>query len=198
MSIKLISLRVLQRMAIAVTVTIPLLTTFTFAVQASPGAHGPNGEHLDTKNQVPVSLTPKFEGLTETFELLGELKDSQLVVYLHDFKSNTPVSNATIEMESGGLSAIASYSTQLGAYVITGDKLLARLQGAGEHELVFTIMTEDSGDLLASTLVTSALDAQNTEHAQTQHHHFPWWAVLLTAVVFFFGFLLGRYKKESK
>ena len=94
-----------------------LLLSFVFITKAvaSPGAHGPNGEHLDTRTKAAASTNPKFESFTETFELAGELLENQLVIYLHDFKTNTPIADASIDLELGEMSASAEFSAQLQA-----------------------------------------------------------------------------------
>lgn len=98
-----LSLRFGQRATALVLFTVLSLVLLSQVVNASPGAHGPNGEHIDTSNKTAASVNPKFESFTESFELLGELFESQLLIYLHDFKTNAPVVGATIELESGEL-----------------------------------------------------------------------------------------------
>lgn len=166
-------------------------------VNASPGAHGPNGEHLDTSNSVLASVNPKFESFTETFELLGELFETQLVIYLHDFKTNVPIEGADIELESGELSASAEYSDTLRAYVLTEREMLELLNMEGEHEIVLTVMTQDNGDLLVANLSTIKTHTDD-EHHEDDHHHIPWFEVFIVLLVFITGFLLGRNNKEKK
>lgn len=69
---------------------------------SAPGAHGPNGEHLDTNPQRKTTSNPKFEAFTETFELVGELFDSYIQINLHDYVTNKPISGASIELETNG------------------------------------------------------------------------------------------------
>ncbi|GAB5381589.1 MAG: hypothetical protein Alis3KO_07890 [Aliiglaciecola sp.] len=164
---------------------------------ASPGAHGPNGEHLDTSNSVLASVNPKFESFTESFELLGELFKTQLVIYLHDFKTNAPLEGADIELESGELSASAEYSDTLRAYVLTEQKMLELLSVEGEHEIVLTVMTQDNGDLLVANLSTTKTHTDD-EHHDDDHHHIPWFEIFIALLVFITGFLFGRFNKEKK
>ena len=167
-------------------------------VNASPGAHGPNGEHLDTSSNFAVSVNPKFESFTETFELLGELFEEQLVIYLHDFKSNVPVQGATIALESGNLSATAEYSDRLKAYSLTDQAMMALLNKEGEHEIVLTIMTDDNGDLLSAHLTNIPSHTSGEEHEEEHHHDLPWRTVFLSIAIFSFGFLLGRLRKGKQ
>jgi len=198
MPFNIFSLRNGQRVALLILLCATFILAFLQIANASPGAHGPDGEHLDTSNNVAVSLNPKFESFTETFELLGELFEDKLVIFLHDFKSNVPVQGATIELESGGVSASAEYSKSLKAYAITNQEMLELLSQEGEHEIVLTVMTDDNGDLLSANLVNSSSHTSNDEHEDDHHHHFPWWEVMLSIVIFGLGFLLGRLRKENK
>ena len=170
---------------------------FLKMVDASPGAHGPNGEHLDTSDSVLASVNPKFESFTESFELLGELLETQLIIYLHDFKTNLPVEGADIELESGQLSAMAQYSDTLKAYVLTEQKMLELLNVESEHEIVLTVMTQDNGDLLVANLSTAKIHSNDAHHGD-DHHHIPWLEIFIVLLVFVTGFFFGRFKKEKK
>ena len=177
------------------------LVVITKAV-ASPGAHGPNGEHLDTRTKVAASTNPKFESFTETFELAGELLENQLVIYLHDFKSNTPIVNASIDLELGEMTASAVFSAQSQAYIVTEQTLLTQLKQSGLHEIIMTILTEENGDLLVANLenhqaVETANTDENAEH-DDHHHGFPWLIVFLCIGVFVMGLFVGRFSKERK
>ena len=198
MSFNILSLRNCQRFAVFACVSVTFYFSLPQVAHASPGAHGPNGEHLETSNNVVVSANPKFETFTETFELLGELFENQLVIYLHDFKSNVPVEGAAIELESGGLLATIEYSELLQAYTLANQEMFELLSKDGEHEIILTVMTEDSGDLLSANLTNVSSHSTNDNHEEEQHHQVPWWAALLSIVVFGFGYLFGCSRKENK
>lgn len=192
-----LSLRYWQRVTAFIVCVVLYSLALSKMVNASPGAHGPNGEHLDTSNSALASVNPKFESSTESFELLGELLETQLVIYLHDFKTNVPIEGADIELESGQLSASAQYSNKLKAYVLTEKKMLELLNIENEHEIVLTIMTQDNGDLLVANLSTiKALTPD--EHHDGDHHHIPWFEIFIALLVFITGFLFGRINQEKK
>ena len=192
-----LSLRSLQRVTALIVCVVLSSLALSKMANASPGAHGPNGEHLDTSNSVLASVNPKFESFTESFELLGELFDTQLVIYLHDFKTNVPIEGADIELESGEQSASAQYSDTLKAYVLTEQKMLELLNEEGEHEIVLTVMTQDNGDLLVANLSTTQTHTDD-EHHDDDHHHIPWFEIFIVLLVFITGFLFGRFNKEKK
>ena len=186
------------------TILVVMVLSLVFITKsiASPGAHGPNGEHLDTRTKVAASTNPKFESFTETFELAGELLENQLVIYLHDFKTNTPIADASIDLELGEMASSAEFSAQLQAYIVTDQTLLTQLKQAGLHEIIMTILTEENDDLLVANLedhqALESTDAhENAEH-DDHHHDFPWLIVLLCIGVFVIGLFVGRLSKERK
>jgi hypothetical protein len=145
---------------------------------ASPGAHGPNGEHLDG----PVATAggaavPRMETFTEAFELVAHLSGGELSVLIDRYETNEPVLNGKLEVEYKGLKAPAKFHADLGDYAIDDAKMLAALSKPGSHALLFTLIAGDESDLLEGTLMVSA--------GQTQEHgHFDgrWW-VLRAAIV---------------
>lgn len=183
------------------------LLLLSLAAHSSPGAHGPNGEHLDMEKSNRPIQRPKFEMFTESFELLGEVFSNKLIIYLHDFETNTPIQSASIDLEVGALTASANFEEAQNRYIVNDIDFISALNVSGEHEVVATILTEDNGDLLVSSFVMPEANPQsgNTKHSHNEsheqgeeHHHFPWWALGLSMVVFAFGFFLGRKNKGVK
>jgi hypothetical protein len=183
------------------------LLLISLSAQSSPGAHGPNGEHLDMEQSNQPIQRPKFEMFTESFEVLGEVFSNELIIYLHDFETNTPTQFASIDLEVGALTASASFDEAQNRYIVNDVNFISALNVSGEHEVVATILTEDNGDLLVGNFVMPEVNAQsdNAEHAHNEsheqgeeHHHFPWWALGLSIVVFAFGFFFGRKNKGMK
>jgi len=124
---------------------------------ASPGAHGPNGEHLDGPTTMrAASARPRLEAKSEAFELVAELRATELVVMIDRFESNEPVLGAKLELESGTLKAVASFRAEQGDYVVTDAALLKTLAAPGQHALVFTLLAGQDSDLLDGTLMSVA------------------------------------------
>lgn len=167
---------------------------FTNQVFSAPGAHGPNGEHLDSETRQFSSRVPKFEAFTETFELVGKVTETQVQIHLHDYATNKPVVGANIELETNGKGFSAQYDALKKHYVLSDEALLKRFSEPGEHEVILTLFTEDAADLMATTLVIEALPhAEHEEH----NHHFPWWAVGLGLLTFGLGLATGRITKKE-
>lgn len=155
-----------------------LLVASTLSI-AGPGAHGPNGEHLDGPATArAASALPRVEAQTETFELVATLQAGELSVLIDRYDSNEPVLNARLEVESGGVKAKATFHADQGDYAVDNPKLLALLRTPGEHGLVFTLTAGKDSDLLNGTLVTAgrstATPAKNGgghAHGDDDHGH---------------------------
>lgn len=145
-----------------------LLTILLFALsvmsaaQASPGAHGPNGEHLDgAVGTTGGSALPRIETFTESFELVGQLSGGELSIMIDRYETNEPVLGGTLEVEYKGLKAPAKFHADLGDYSIDDPALLAALSKPGSHPLLFTLIAGDESDLLEGTLVVGAVHADD-------------------------------------
>jgi hypothetical protein len=150
---------------------ITLLMTLNATALAAPGAHGPNGEHLDAPTSAVMSSTlPRMEAKSESFELVVELRASELVIVVDRYETNEPVLGAKIELESGGLKAVAAFRAEQGDYVVTDAALLKALKATGEHGLVFTLVAGTDSDLLDGTLVTAASHPTSGKSDQGHSH----------------------------
>ncbi|MEQ1683161.1 MAG: hypothetical protein ABL916_05895 [Burkholderiaceae bacterium] len=124
---------------------------------AAPGAHGPNGEHLDGPTAVrAASALPRVEAKSESFELVAELRASELAIVVDRYETNEPVLGAKLEVESGTLKAVATFRAEQGDYAVTEAAMLKALAASGEHGLVFTLVAGQDSDLLDGTLVNQA------------------------------------------
>jgi hypothetical protein len=120
---------------------------------AAPGAHGPDGEHLDEKKAgMASSGVPRVEAKSEQFELVAELRAGELSILVDRYETNEPVLGAKLDVESGALKAVAAFRVESGDYVVADPALLKALAGPGEHPLVFTLVAGKESDLLDATL----------------------------------------------
>jgi hypothetical protein len=147
---------------------------------AGPGAHGPNGEHLDAPTTLrAASALPRIDAKSEAFELVAELRATELVVMIDRYESNDPVLGAKLEVESGTLKAVAAFRAEQGDYVVTDAAMLKTLAAPGEHGLVFTLVAGKDSDLLDGTLVILAgglagagsKDDQGHDHVGDDRYH---------------------------
>lgn len=170
-----------------------LACTHASAVLAAPGAHGPNGEHLDVALPAQQqTLNPRFETFSEEFELVGELRDDRLVLHLQDYETNTPIQHASIELETGGFSAHAQAGETAYQYLITDASLLAQLQKPQPHEMILTVITDTTADLLTASLEHATEPATTENAAGTHHTIFYAGAALAVCIALLLGFIAGR------
>ena len=150
-----------------------LALALALPLAAAPGAHGPNGEHLDAPaSAVGGPMLPRMEANSDLFELVAELKNGQLRIYVDRYVSNEPVVDASVEVESGNFKGLAAYQAAEEHYLLDSPDFIKVLGEAGEHPLVFTILAGDDADLLNGTLDTRSADAGNGH----DHGHGLEWA----------------------
>ncbi len=146
---------------------------------AGPGAHGPGGEHLDAPaTAAAAGGAPRVEASSETFELVGHLYASELSLLIDRYESNEPLLEAQVEVESGGLKAVAKFHADHGDYAVDDERLLALLRQPGEHALVFTVVKGQESDLLDGTLVHAAGSAAGLDD-HGRGGAFALWGLLL-------------------
>lgn len=143
---------------------------------ASPGAHGPNGEHLDGPASAGVAGTlPRLETFSEMFELVGQLSGGEFSVMIDRYETNEPVLNGNLEVEYKGLKAVAKFHADMGDYAIDDPKFLKALSAPGKHALLFTLVAGEESDLLEGTLEVKASVADD-------HHDTSYWTWLAAAL----------------
>ena len=138
------------------------------AAYAGPGAHGPNGEHLDAPAAAAGgSANPRIEASSGLFELVGTLAGSQFSILVDRYATNEPVLKADVELEYGDVKAKARFQADLGDYMVDDPALVKKLSMPGEHPLVITVLAGQDTDLLDGVL---RVPAPVKDHA----HDLPW------------------------
>lgn len=146
--------------------------------QASPGAHGPNGEHLDgPATTTAAGSVPRVETFSELFELVGHLSGGELSILIDRYDTNEPVLGGTLDVEYGNLKARARFHADIGDYAIDDKAFLQALSKPGKHALLFTFTANGESDLLEGTLDVPA--ATTHEHG---HDRRWWWLAALPAI----------------
>jgi hypothetical protein len=150
-----------------------IAATLSLGSAAGPGAHGPNGEHLDGPTATAASggSRPRIEAKSEQFELVGHLGGGEFSMLIDRFATNEPVLNAQVEVESGGLKAKAPFHADIGDYAVADEAMLKLLAKPGEHALVITVLHGKESDLLDATLTVTAEQAQAAGEAPHAHDH---------------------------
>jgi hypothetical protein len=149
-----------------------MLQIATTPTLAAPGAHGPNGEHLDSPSTArAASSLPRVEAKSDAFELVAELGANALVIVVDRYESNEPVLGAKIEVETGSQKAVAEFRAEQGDYAVTDTAMIKTLGEPGEHGLVFTLVAGKDSDLLDGTLVNAPGHAGHGDGHGHGHGH---------------------------
>lgn len=159
-----------------------LLLSLACAAHAAPGAHGPNGEHLDEPgaSAATANAQPTIEANTEMFELVGTLAADELSVLVDRYATNEPVLNGTLEVEFNGIKAQGKLHADFGDYSFTDEKLLKALRQPGSHALVFTLVAGNDADLIEGHLNVAA-DEHTQGFGAFWEARWPW-AVMVLAI----------------
>jgi len=131
------------------TSAIPLLRAAILAILPSlSGAVAHEGhDHGDVpKPLLSAAAKPRVEAASGPFELVGVLREGELVIYVDRVDSNAPVPGAAVSVETpdGPVAAAARDDTY---------RLPAPWAKSGSYDLIFTIASAGDTEVLAGTLV---------------------------------------------
>jgi hypothetical protein len=130
------------------------LVVMPFAISAAllhaPAVFAHAGEdHGDGPSpaQTTQPLAPRAEAHSDDIEMLAVYGNGELTLYLSDFKTNEPISDAKVELESGSDSVVAAAAGE-GVYKLPAPWLAK----PGKHGLVVSVEGKDVADLLEASL----------------------------------------------
>nr|WP_314629560.1 hypothetical protein [uncultured Noviherbaspirillum sp.] len=153
------------------------LLCLSAAAFAAPGAHGPDGEHLDAPGgggHAHGTSGPRVETFTASFELVGQLQGGELSILVDRYETNEPVLNGKLEVETNGLKAAARFHADHGDYSVDDEKFLQALAVSGKHALVFRLTAGEESGLMEGTL---EVDAADRAHGDDHAHSLTRWSV---------------------
>jgi RND family efflux transporter MFP subunit len=131
----------------------PILPIFTVAVlllaTAWTNSRAHEGEDHDESRpiSVAVSAAPRVEAASERFELVAIANSGAVTIYLDHLRSNDPVTNAAITVETPAGSVVAS-PQQGGTYKLAAPWAVM----PGRYDLIFTVESDGTADVLTGTL----------------------------------------------
>lgn len=172
-----------------------ILTTLPAA--AGPGAHGPNGEHLDAPASAAGAALPRIETFTEAFELVGQLSGGELSIMIDRYETNEPVLNGVLEVQYKNLKAKATFHADMGDYAVDDPALLAALSKPGAHPLLFTLVAGEESDLLEGTLQVAQASAE-LDHDHEDAAWRPWLLAAVAALAVAALVFVVRRKRQPK
>ena len=174
--------------------TATLLALMPLPSWAGPGAHGPNGEHLDSpKSDNSMQAGLRIEANSDLFELVATLTGGELFIFIDRFVTNEPLLHGQVEVESGALKAQAKFRAEIGDYLINDPALLQKLSTPGEHPLVITVIAGKDSDLLDAVLRVPASLA-----VDDHHFHWEWWALGALASLVLLVIATARLRKQRQ
>jgi len=141
------------------------LTCALALLGALPVAAHEGHEHGAAPIALPQASNPRASAVSADFELVAELNGRQLRLYLDRYADNSPVLDASIEVESGQWKAQAQLDGD--SYRVADTPFKA----GSRNPLIFTILTEDSADLLETTLEVPGAAAPSAHSSR-----WPWLA----------------------
>ncbi len=165
---------------------------------AGPGAHGPNGEHLDAPTAAAGAMLPRVETFTEAFELVGQLSGGELSIMIDRYETNEPVLNGVLEVQYKNLKAKASFHADMGDYAVDDPALLAAISKPGAHPLLFTLVAGEESDLLEGTLQVAQALEDDHDHDHEHAAWSPWLLVAIAAVVLIAVVFVVRRMRQRK
>jgi hypothetical protein len=164
---------------------------------AGPGAHGPNGEHLEASAGAAGAALPRIETFTEDFELVGQLRGDELSIMIDRYDSNEPVLSGSLEVQYRNLKATARFHADGGDYAVDDPALLAAISKPGAHPLLFTLVAGEQSDLLEGTLqVAQVPDGHGHGHGHPAWR--PWLLAALAALALVGAVFILRRRRQRK
>jgi hypothetical protein len=150
------------------------------------------GEGHDHGEAPPVSdgaAAPRFSAVSETFELVGIVNGKQLTLYLDRFADGSPVKDAKLELELGGVKVPVEPHAS-GEFEAT----LAQELKPGLISVAATVIAGADSDLLAGEL-----DIDEASHTEAVPHTHGWkeyarWGAVATGVLAFLVVLMRRLR----
>ena len=140
------------------------LCSLLIAAPAFAGPGGPDHHHGPEATAAALPQSPRLVAVSETWQLVGILKDGALTLYLDRQEDNAPATDATLDLDIAGRTVRAEPKLD-GTFRIPADAL-----GTGEVEVLATIGGA-APDLLVGTIrvpggAAASAAAHGHSHAQ--------------------------------
>ena len=137
---------------------------------AMPSWAGEGHDHGEAVPAAAGAASPRVNSSSDLFELVGVVDRGEMVIYLDRFATNTPVTDAKIEVEIGTEKSMVKGMAEAqpdGTYHFNH----AALSQPGTVPVNFTVTAGADTDLLAGDLVIGDAPHDDAAHAPAR----PWW-----------------------
>ena len=136
------------------------------AVLIAPSWAGEGHDHGEAAPTAAGATSSRVSSSSDLFELVGVVERCEMVIYLDRFATNTPVTDARIEVEVGTGKGLAEAKPD-GTYHFNN----AAFNQAGTVPVSFTVTAGPDTDLLAGDLAIGESPHGDAIHASAR----PWW-----------------------
>lgn len=121
--------------------------------------------HGEPEPVMPTVSTPRLVITTSHFELVGILQESktQMLIYLDDYATNTPIEQAMLELEFDGRQLKATEQVD-GTYQVDWQDPL----NIGEYPVLAIVIAQDHSDLLTALFVIPPTETTTAEQSIMQ------------------------------
>ncbi len=137
----------------------------------SPAWAGGGHDHGDAPAATTGSALPRFTAASELFELVGVLDGQRLTLWLDHAADNSPVKDAKLELELGGIKVPVEARAE-GEFAAT----LAKPLAPGAFPVTATVYAGAETDLLAGDLDIHA-EATEAAHSHGWQEYALWAAI---------------------
>ena len=167
--------------------TVICTVLFLVAVSAPPiwaGAGHDHGVDHDGETSSPMEV-PRLESVGTELELVAVVIDGELIIYVDESATNTPVDDATIEISGDEVPPSIATQTDSGTYALNADWVL----GSGTRALTFVVTAGDRIELLNGVLDLGAAREHEDVHSNSLLARPMVWVISGLAALL--GFLLA-------
>ncbi|MFM9902436.1 MAG: efflux RND transporter periplasmic adaptor subunit [Polaromonas sp.] len=156
-----------------------------------PSWAGEGHDHGEAAPTAAGAASPRVNSSSDLFELVGVVERGEMVIYLDRFATNTPVTDAKIEVDVGTAKGLAEAQPD-GTYHFNH----AALGQAGTVPVSFTVTAGADTDLLAGDLAIGEAPHDDAANAVAR----PWWqwAGLAVAAALVLGALAAWAKRRRR
>jgi hypothetical protein len=166
----------------------PILAALILAAASMARA---GDDHGDAPAATTGPALPRFAAESELFELVGVLDGTHLTLWLDHAADNSPVKDARLELELGGIKVPVEAHAE-GEF----DATLAKPLAPGEFPVAATVYAGEETDLLAGDLdIHAEAEAAETVHSNGWQEYALWAALAGTALAGL-GWLIRRLRGQ--